>query len=259
MIHEIIHLLLLNVITLTVYMTLWFAVAYAKKRLDVVDTAWGGGFILVAYGCFMRNPSGYTLAAAVMVALWGLRLMLHIASRNRGKQNDPRYDALSNKWSPGYFWVRAYLSIFVTQGLLIAIISLPLVVIAAYAQQHHMVFAAVGITVWLIGLIIEATADAQLSRFIRHKTPENPVMNTGLWRYSRHPNYFGEVLVWWGIGIFALGASYGWLACVGPLVITALIIFVSGIPPLEKRKKDDPAYQAYAAKTSRFIPLPPKS
>lgn len=259
MITNILHLFVLNIAAVILYMTAWYVAARLRKRLDVVDIAWGGGFILVAYGCFLRNSNAYTLALALMVAAWGLRLMLHIASRNRGKQNDPRYDALSDKWSPKYFWLRAYASIFLIQGLLNALISLPVAVNGAAYSHHGLVSPVVGTIMWAIGFCIEAVADRQLSKFIRHKTADKPVMDTGLWRYSRHPNYFGEVLVWWGIGVFALSSPFGWVGLLGPLTITGLILFISGIPPLEKRKQNDPAYQAYAAHTSKFFPLPPKS
>lgn len=255
---ELLRLLAINLLVITVYMSIWFVLSLSKKRLDLVDTAWGGGFIVIAYGCFLHNPSFYTLLTALLVAAWGARLMLHIYRRNRDKDNDPRYEALSAKWAAQTFWLRAYVSIFLLQGVLIVLISLPVTVLALPGSHHHPLLVALGVIVWFAGVSVETAADAQLSRFLRQRTADQKVMDKGLWGLSRHPNYFGEVLGWWGIGIIAIGAPYSLLAWLGPLTITYLIVYVSGIPPLEKRKKDDPAYQAYAARTSRFIPLPPK-
>ncbi|MEO6513114.1 MAG: DUF1295 domain-containing protein [Candidatus Saccharimonadales bacterium] len=249
----------INALAVLLYMTAWFLLSYRKKRLDVVDSAWGGGFIIVAVWSYIQSPHLYSAVLALLVGVWGLRLALHIASRNGKKQNDPRYDTLTATWNPRTYWLRAYLSIFVTQGLLVLAVSLPITLATGIEATKLTTVAILGTLVWATGFVIEMTADAQLRRFLRTRTAEHPVMDKGLWRYSRHPNYFGEILVWWGIALIASSAPYGWIGWTGPLAISYLIIFVSGIPPLEQRKKDDPAYQDYARHTSVLVPLPPKS
>jgi steroid 5-alpha reductase family enzyme len=250
--------LLINALAVVLYMSAWFLLSYRKKRLDVVDTAWGGGFIVVALWSYIQSPHLYSGIITLLVGLWGVRLALHIASRNKGKRNDPRYDTLTANWNTRTYWLRAYVSIFMTQGALILLVSLPITLATGSEATRLGVAAQAGMLLWLAGICIELVADAQLRHFLRTRTAEHPVMDTGLWRYSRHPNYFGEILVWWGIGLVACTAPYGWLAWLGPVAITYLIVFVSGIPPLERRKKDDPTYQAYVHRTSPLIPLPPK-
>lgn len=251
-------LLATNALIVGLYMTVWFSVSYLRKRLDVVDTAWGGGFIIVALASFLQSPHALSGILLLMVSVWGLRLAYHIGWRNYGKKNDPRYDELSAKWKPETFWWRAYISVFLLQGLLVLLISLP-VTLAAYETADVLTFTLVmGVVLWAAGLLTEVIADYQLQRFLRTRTDTNSVMQKGLWRYSRHPNYFGEIIVWLGIALVASNAPQGWLGWIGPLVLTYLIVFVSGIPPQEKRKKTDAAYQAYARHTSVLVPLPRK-
>jgi steroid 5-alpha reductase family enzyme len=249
-------LLLVNALLLFIYMTLWFAAAHARRRLDTVDTAWSLGFVVVAWSVASQQASQRTLVIAILVSIWGLRLANHIWRRSRKHGEDPRYEELSGKWR-GNFWLRAYLSIFLLQGVLIWLISLPIVV-AGNRQLSGLGWLSVaGGMIWLIGFIIEAVADRQLRLLLGRKNHPK-VLQTGLWRYSRHPNYFGELTQWWGIGVIALQASYGWIGLAGPLLLSVLIIFVSGIPPIEKRRLKQPDYQAYKARTSALIPLPPR-
>jgi steroid 5-alpha reductase family enzyme len=113
-----------------------------------------------------------------------------------------------------------------------------------------------GAGLWLVGFVVESVADRQLAAFIKDKSNKGKVLDTGLWRYSRHPNYFGELLQWWAIGLIAAQTAYGWIGFAGPLLLTILIVFVSGIPPIENRRRDNPAYQDYKRRTSRLVPLP---
>ena len=247
------HLLIVNAGVLLVYMSAWFVAARLRNRLDTVDIAWGLGFAVSAWAVEVQQPSGRSLAIALLVTAWATRLANHIYQRAKTRDEDPRYKAISQKWK-GNFWLRAYGSIFLVQGALIWIVGLP-IVMAAGKLTGSINIAYLGTDIWCAGFIIETIADRQLADYLKlNKRPK--VLETGLWRYSRHPNYFGELLQWWGIGIFALQAHNGWIGLFGPLTLSLLIMFVSGIPPIEKRRSKDPAYKAYQKRTSSLIPLP---
>lgn len=241
------------------YMTLWYGVSLVTNRLDVVDTAWGLGFILVAWVSLglRANFGAVQLLSAVLVSVWGVRLSAHIASRNwRKREDDHRYQVLRQKWGGDNH--KAYAHIFLLQGALLTFVSLPM---AAIAFSHHQpdVFSYAGWVIWLFGISYEAVADWQLRNFItRHEKGSHGIMSRGLWRYSRHPNYFGELVTWWGATLVAISVRQWW-GVFGALVITLLITKISGIPPLEKHYGGNKAYKAYRQRTSVLIPLPPKA
>jgi len=247
------HTLLVGAILLFTYMTLWFVVARARKRLDTVDMAWGGGFIVVAWAVVVQHASLRSMIVAILVSLWGVRLFLHIFRRARKSGEDPRYAEMAKKWR-GNVWLHAYFMIFLLQGLLIWIVSLPVAFAGGESLNGWGWLLGVGVAIWLFGFIFESIADSQLGKFISNPQNKGSVLQTGLWRYSRHPNYFGEVTQWWAIGVIALSTTFGWLGLLGPLMLTFLIVFVSGIPPIENRKKSDPAYREYMRHTSPLIP-----
>jgi steroid 5-alpha reductase family enzyme len=251
-------ILIVNAVLAFLYMTGWFFIGYVRKRLDAVDTAWGLGFVLLAWAAAIQQANMRSLLVAGLVSIWGVRLSAHIGARSRrNTHDDPRYVELSRKWR-GNFWRRAYVSIFMVQGALVWIISLPVVMAGGVQLSGWEWLTAAGGLVWLVGFCFESVADRQLRMFL--KDTEHPkVLRTGLWRYSRHPNYFGELLMWWGIGMIALQTSYGWVGLAGPLTLTVLILFVSGIPPIERRRAKDPAYREYQKRTSVLVPLPPRS
>ena len=238
-------------------MSLWFIVAYARKRLDTVDTAWGLGFVVAAWAVAVQQGGARSWLIAGLVSVWGVRLAWHIGRRSlKRSREDPRYVELSAKWQ-GNFWLMAYLRIFLLQGALIWIISLPVVMVAGSRITRLGWLSVVGVAIWAIGFDFEAIADRQLANFINAK--DHPkILQTGLWRYSRHPNYFGELVQWWAIGLIALQARGGWVGLIGPLTLTWLIVFVSGIPPIEKRRQKDAEYRAYQLRTSPLVPLPPR-
>lgn len=249
-----IQIFLVNAALVFAYMTIFFLAARARKRLDTVDVAWGLGFVVVAWATLLQAPTFRSQLIANLVLLWGIRLAYHIYSRHKGKPNDKRYDELSKKWK-GNFWLRAYLSIFLVQGALLLIVSLPIVVATNDELSGWGWLSIIGVVIWSMGFVIEAVSDKQLSDFLKQKNRPK-IMQTGLWEYSRHPNYFGELLQWWAIGIIALQVSYGWLGLIGPLTLSILMIFISGIPPIERAKAKDADYQAYKKRTSPLLILP---
>jgi steroid 5-alpha reductase family enzyme len=250
-------ILIVNAVLLAVYMSLSLLVARSKKRLDIVDTAWGLGFVVVVWSVVVQQSSARSWLVAVLVSIWGVRLALHIGRRSlqRGGE-DPRYEELSREWR-GNTWLQAYFRVFLLQGALVWIISLPVVMATGSPNAGLGWLGIAGTAIWLAGFVFEAVADHQLAKFLLAKNRPK-VLQTGLWRYSRHPNYFGELTQWWAIGLIALQTNYGWIGLVGPLVLTYLIVFVSGIPPIERRRQKDVEYQAYQRQTSPLIPLPPR-
>lgn len=224
-------------------MTVWYLVSIAKKRNDVADTAWGLGFILVVFLNLIINSSLKLLVSAVLITVWGVRLAIHIYKRNKDKKEDVRYEQF--KKSP-------YAKVFLTQGFLMWMICWP--VMLSSGDFHW--FNFLGVVIWLVGFYFELRADKELKDFISNKNNKGKIMQAGLWAYSRHPNYFGEVTMWWGIWLLNFNSS--WISVVGPLTITFLILKVSGVPLLEKRYAGREGWEEYKNKTSVFIPWWPK-
>jgi steroid 5-alpha reductase family enzyme len=228
------------------YMTFLFVIAAFTRNNSVADTGWGIGFIAVTLTTLViaGEISGVKLLTAALVTVWGMRLAVRIFLRNRGRGEDFRYRKMRQGW--GRAW------------LLNSYFRVPIVLINKAAAPPFGLFTAVGAVIWLAGFVIEVTADYQLDRFIAGPQDKGKVLQSGLWCYSRHPNYFGEVVQWWGIFAIALGVEYGWAGIIGPVTITFLILKVSGIPMLEKTLSQNPEYVDYQRRTSSFIPLPPK-
>lgn len=247
-------LLALSLITIFVYMTVWFVIAKRRKRLDTVDSAWGGGFVLIAWLVALQQPSIRTYMVAAMVTAWSARLTYHLARRSRRNGEDPRYIELAKKHKRVWLW--AYLWIFLFQGLLVFLVGLPIITNAGMALPGLRLFFTAGYILWALGFYIEYRADSELRNFKENKKNKGKVLDTGLWQYSRHPNYFGELLQWWGIGLVATQTSFGWLGLVGPLILTILIRNISGIPTVEKRRQGDKAYQEYKKRTNPLLPWP---
>jgi steroid 5-alpha reductase family enzyme len=246
-------------IAVVVFMTGWFVIARLTDRIDVVDTAWGLGFVYVALLAWLTQgtPSGVPLLTLLFVAVWGFRLAWHLASRNFARSTDDhRYLEYRNKWSDK-FWPSAYVRIFLLQGFLLLIISSTAVASILSLRNPTVWLAIAGFVIWGGGIVYESVADWQLRQFVKTKKP-GEIMQTKLWRYSRHPNYFGEVTAWWGAAIVAVSVGQWW-GIIGAIVITTLITKISGVPLLEKRYAANPAFHKYAQRTSVLIPLPPQS
>lgn len=250
---------LILAIILFLYINFWFLISLIRKRNDVADEAWGLGFVLLAWSALIisGNLTLQNLLVNILVSIWGIRLFAHIHSRHKGKDEDGRYKVWRNSWGK-WFLIRSYVQVFILQGIFLFIISIPVMFINKNANFDFNFIYIIGLMVWLFGFLFEAIADKQLSIFIKNPINKGKIMNQGLWKYSRHPNYFGEVTLWWGIWIIALNIPNGIYTIVGPLTISFLIIFVSGIPLLEKKYKGRPDFEEYKKKTSVFIPLPPQ-
>lgn len=252
-------LIYVSAITIWVYMTAWFFVAVIAKRNDLADVAWGLGFVVTSSVAmiYSGNKSASSWVVMILVLVWGLRLSWHILRRNIKKPEDYRYQAWRKSWGK-WFYPRSYLQVFILQGILMLLILTPVLVIFSGSTRGISGLLILGTFVWLFGFSFEAVGDSQLKKFISNPLNKGKLMTTGLWKYSRHPNYFGEVTQWWGIGVIALAATNGWIGLLGPVTITFLIVKVSGVPLLENKYKDRADYQAYKQKTSMLIPLPPR-
>lgn len=243
-----------------VYVTIVFVIALIKKRFDIVDIAWGGAFIVVALSSLALNPNrgGLQLYVTSLVIIWGVRLAYSIWRRLlRTSAEDPRYTELRSKWR-GNVALNAYQRIFLTQGILAIIIASAVIVVNLSDIKTIGWLALVGGVVWLIGFVFEAIGDAQLKQHLSDPRKKGQLMTSGLWQYTRHPNYFGEATQWWGIWIIALSVPLGWVAIVSPLLITYLLLYVSGVPLVEKRFNGRPGWDGYKKRTNRFIPWIPK-
>lgn len=246
-------------LVLLIYMSLWFVVSLLKKRNDVADVAWGLGFVLLSWVSFFLSGAGGLrgLIVCLLVSVWGLRLARHIHRRNKGKPEDYRYQQWRKDWGK-WFYLRSYFQVYFLQGVLLFVIVLPVLMINRNVGSAIGWLDFIGIAVWLWGFYFEAVGDAQLARFIKNPANKGQLMQTGLWAYTRHPNYFGEVTQWWGIWLVALSIPWGLFSVVGPFTITFLILKVSGIPMLEKKMAENPNFADYKKRVSKFIPLPPK-
>lgn len=243
------------IFTVFAYMSLWFLVSLIRKRNDVADVAWGLGFVLLAWTSYVISPdSGVRgLLVGILVTIWGLRLAWHIHGRNRGKVEDYRYLAWRQAWGK-WFYLRSYFQVYLLQGALLALIATPIILINAQASVGLSAFDLLGVLVWITGFIFEAVGDAQLARFIKNPANKGKLMQSGLWAYTRHPNYFGEIVQWWGIWLIAGSVPYGLIGIIGPITITVLIVKVSGIPMLEKKMAANPDFLKYRQSVSMLIP-----
>lgn len=240
-------------IAVWVYMSSWFAAAILKKRNDLADVAWGLGFVMVAWlGWILGGGKAEAILINLLVSIWGGRLAIHIYRRNKNKTEDYRYANWRKEWGKN-FLLRSYLQVFLLQGVFLYLISLP---VMAANQNGAGGMLGLGILVWLAGFYFEAMGDRQLKQFISEPKNKGKIMNEGLWRYSRHPNYFGEITMWWGLWL--AGLMTNWWTIIGPITITVLIVFVSGVPLLEKKFEGRVDWEEYKRKTSMLIPLPPR-
>lgn len=249
---------------------LW-AGARAIRDVSFVDAFWPLGMVLLAWGSALQAGFGgqRTQLILALVTLWGLRLAVHLFLRWRAQGEDPRYRRILEAVIEGRGWSwgqAALLSVFLTQAPLLFITCLP-AQIGVFASATGLSadigwLARAGVLVAIAGIVIESIADAQLHAFRRHPANRGKVLDTGLWRYTRHPNYFGDALVWWGLWLLAAGAGL-WVAAaslIGPVFLTFTLTRWSGVPTLELGlRRTRPGYADYAARTSGFLPWPPKA
>lgn len=249
-----------NAVLVLAMMTLLWLWSLVRRDASVVDPWWSMGFLFI----FLRTAyvTGVTPGKVVVVlvtALWAVRLWAHLAGRARGKPEDPRYTAFRQKAGRHFWWVSIF-QVFLLQAVLMLIIAAPLAIAgAARAPDPVRWNDMAGAGLATFGFLFETLADLQLTRFRNDPSMRGKVMDQGLWRYSRHPNYFGETLVMWGLWLCAIDQPWGLAAAVAPALMTFMLLRVSGVTMLEKQlERTKPEYVAYVRATSAFVPLPPR-
>ncbi len=257
---------LLTVLTAAVAIVAVFAAAFGWAKVAgkhaVVDTLWGPGFAVVALvAALVGDGSGWRrLLLVVVVGVWGMRLGVHIFLRARGAGEDPRYTEIQARaaGNPDLHMVRR---VYLLQALVMLVVSLPVTVGANSTGGGGpvAVLVVVGLVLWVVGMVFETVGDLQLTRFRGDPSTRGTVLDTGLWRYTRHPNYFGDFCVWWGVFALALGSPWVLLTVVGPVLMSRLLTRTTGKELMERHLSGRKGYAEYVARTSGFLPLPPGS
>lgn len=250
--------LALGLIILMLMTFLWLVSLWLKNS-SIVDIFWGTGFVIITWIAFLLTPYGFTarrLLLSGLVTIWGLRLSIHILIRNWNKPEDFRYQVW-RKAAGKTWWLHSYFKVFLLQGLLMWIISAPLAA-AQVSSQSLIRLDFLAIPVWLIGFFFEAAGDFQLARFKSNPENKGKVLSAGVWRYTRHPNYFGDATQWWAFYLVAVAAG-GWWSIFSPIVMTIFLMRVSGVTLLEKTLRDEkPGYKEYIETTREFFPWFPR-
>jgi len=247
-----------SAIAVAVLMVGTWALSVRLANASIVDIVWGLAFVVVAHTArAVGDPNGRIDLITALVTIWGFRLSGYLLWRNWGAGEDKRYLAMRRRFGDKFWWF-SLIQTFALQGVLVMIVSLPVQLTAASDDVSLGPVAWLGLVVWLVGFGFETVGDAQLARFKADPANEGRVMDTGLWRYTRHPNYFGDFTVWWGLFLVSLAAG-GWWGVIGPIVMSVFLLRVSGVAMLEKTiGKRRPGYADYVARTSAFFPRPPK-
>lgn len=248
--------LLLGIIILGNMFLLWL-ISLALKNSSIMDIFWGMGFVIIVWMTFILTPDGFIprkLLICTLVTIWGLRLSLHLLVRNWGKTEDFRYQAWRRKAGRTWWW-RSYFKVFFLQGVILWILAAPLLAAQTNPQPESLTWLdIIALLIWLIGFFFETVGDWQLVHFKGNSTNRGKVLNTGVWRYTRHPNYFGDAAQWWAYYLVAVAAG-GWWTIFSPILMTMLLLRVSGVTLLEKNLNEEkPGYKEYMETTSEFIP-----
>ena len=244
-----------------ILVTLLWLLSIYLKNVSIVDIFWGFGFVVVNafYFSLSQEFDVRKLILFFLVTIWGLRLTIYLAIRNIGKPEDYRYQQFRKDYGEKRYWWFSYFQVFLLQGALILLVSLPLWHIQTTSNSELNLLDFLAILTWLIGFSFEAGGDYQLYHFKKNPKNKGKVLNTGFWKYTRHPNYFGDAAVWWAYGLFSIACGSYWQV-IGSIIMTLLIIKVSGVAMLERTlKTSKPEYLDYIEKTSAFIPWLPKN
>ncbi len=248
-------------LVILVLMALMWVISLALKNSSIVDIFWGMGFVIVTWLALLMDYAGAAprkLLLALLVTVWGLRLSLHILARNWGKPEDFRYQAW-RRAAGGSWWWRSFFKVFLLQGIILWIVAAPLIAVQTGAGPRQLIWVdCLAVLVWLKGFFFEAVGDWQLARFKADPANKAKVLQSGVWRYTRHPNYFGDATQWWGFYLVALAAGFWW-TIFSPVLMTLLLLRVSGVTMMEKSlAQAKPGYKEYIESTNEFIPWLPK-
>lgn len=247
------------------YFVIWFFIAQHKKNNGLIDIGWGMSFIVTALISLLLSGT-YNLTKFILlfvVVIWGLRLSVYLLKRNWKKDEDFRYKAMRLQWK-NHPKIRAFFRIFVMQSIFSYVIGLPIILTNLYVNEPllpiHLVILSFGAMIFLIGFVFEVLADQNLSQFKKNPNNKGKILTSGVWSLTRHPNYFGEATLWWGIGIISISGllPISFIGLLSPVIITLLLRFVSGVPLLEKKYQNNPQYEIYKKNTPIFLPIKKK-
>jgi steroid 5-alpha reductase family enzyme len=242
-------------------MIIGWLISLPYRNVTIVDSLWGLGFVLIVWLTFFLSEgfAGRKTVVAVLVTVWGMRLSIYLGRRNWGAGEDPRYGEWRKK-SGERFWVVSLFKVFLLQAIFLWVIALVLQVGQLSPTPNRFVWLdGLGVFIWVIGFFFEAVSDWQLARFKAEPANKGRVMDRGLWRYTRHPNYFGEFLIWWGFFLITLSTPNSWWTVISPLIISAVLLKMTGIPLTENTiVKTRPGYKEYIKRTSAFVPWFPR-
>lgn len=245
-------------IIILVYFMILFVIGTLLKNNSIVDIGWGIGFIIVSYGLMIYEGkiTEPTLITSILITIWGVRLSYHIYGRNHNKPEDFRYAKWREEWGK-WVVVRSFFQIYLLQAFFMWIVSFTFIFMVPVRYGNIVIYLLTA-GKWVFGFIFESVGDKQLSDFISKPENKGKVCTTGLWKFTRHPNYFGEATMWLAISILGFISSGSILPFVGSAFITYSLLYISGVPMVEKRNQNKPGYQEYKERTSKFIPWFPK-
>lgn len=236
--------------------SVWLVSLYLRD-VSIIDLVWGIGFALVGWTAYWTEADvGDSMLVPILATLWGVRLSVHLAWRNHGESEDKRYQSMRRRWGEVFPWM-SLVTVFGVQAVVMWIVSLPLQTLYNGADENRTWLSVVGTLIFAVGLFFESTGDWQLARFKADPANDGKVLNHGLWRYTRHPNYFGDFLVWWGLFLAAFAFSHIAWSIIGPITMSIFLMQVSGVTLLEKSLRETkPDYQEYVRRTNAFFPGP---
>lgn len=247
--------LLISALALLIYSTVCGVIAIRKKRADLADVSWGPGFIIVAWASFIISTfSNLSLLLNILISVWAIRLAIHIYLKHHKKQEDFRYIKLKKTWGK-HVSLKIFFQVFLFQGLILYVVSLPIIWINTHPEALSLKSFLLAAAVWLLGFILETISDYQLFVFKRSPSNKGKLLKTGLWSFVRHPNYLGEIIMWWAVWFICISIPLGWTLVFSPVLITYLIVKVSGISPIEEKMKSYPEFGDYIKNTPSLVPF----
>lgn len=248
-------------VIIMILMTFLWIVSVIKTNASIVDPFWGFAYVLATIWYYLQTngTDSRTLLILILVVVWGMRLSIFLGLRNAGKGEDFRYKQFRKDYGEKHYWWVSFFQVFLLQGVLAWLISSPLLAAMYYSNSEPLgIIDFIALAIWIIGFVFEAGGDWQMARFKANPENSGKVLNKGFWKYTRHPNYFGDAAVWWGFGLFGIAAG-SYVTFLSSILMTFLLLRVSGVSLLEKSLKDKkPEYKAYIKKTSAFLPWFPK-
>ncbi len=252
---------LLILAAMLAFFVVTFVIAQVQKNNGLIDITWGLSFMLsTLVSLLLGKPEGAVpIVISVLVLVWGARLSWYLIRRNVGKPEDFRYANMRNTWDPKTFYIRMFVQIYLLQLVLNFLINLTTITTNLQDLAGWSLLATFGLVLWLIGFFFEAVGDRQLRQFRANPANKGTLIQTGLWRYTRHPNYFGEATQWWGIFLLAISGGRNYWLILSPLLITFFLLYVSGVPMLEKKYEGRADWEDYKRRTPKFFPWLPKA